>query len=60
MTVLALETRGVISEWTTGTSGHDRCCFRQEAIREKFEERHPIGTAARICYALGFWLGNRH
>ncbi|MER9844148.1 site-specific integrase [Mesorhizobium australicum] len=29
------------------------------AIREKFEERHPIGTAARTCYALGFWLGNR-
>jgi hypothetical protein len=27
------------------------------AIREKFEERHPIGTAARTCYALGFWLG---
>lgn len=29
------------------------------AIREKFEARHPIGTAARTCYALGFWLGNR-
>ncbi|MFI0849026.1 tyrosine recombinase XerC [Mesorhizobium sp. IMUNJ 23232] len=29
------------------------------AIREKFEERHAIGTAARTCYALGFWLGNR-
>ncbi|RWA60566.1 site-specific integrase [Mesorhizobium sp.] len=29
------------------------------AMREKFEERHPIGTAARTCYALGFWLGNR-
>ncbi|WP_258609269.1 tyrosine-type recombinase/integrase [Mesorhizobium sp. AR10] len=29
------------------------------SIREKFEARHPIGTAARTCYALGFWLGNR-
>ncbi|WP_424540478.1 hypothetical protein [Sinorhizobium medicae] len=29
------------------------------AIREQFEARHPIGTAARTCYALGFWLGNR-
>lgn len=29
------------------------------AIREKYEERHPIGTPARTCYALGFWLGNR-
>lgn len=29
------------------------------AIREKFEARHPIGSAARTCYALGFWLGNR-
>ncbi|MER9296986.1 site-specific integrase [Mesorhizobium sp. M0621] len=29
------------------------------AIREKFEQRHPIGTRARTCYALGFWLGNR-
>ncbi|RWD29537.1 MAG: integrase [Mesorhizobium sp.] len=28
-------------------------------IREKYEERHPIGTPARTCYALGFWLGNR-
>lgn len=28
-------------------------------IREKFEARHPIGSAARTCYALGFWLGNR-
>ncbi len=29
------------------------------AIREKYEERHPIGTPARTCYVLGFWLGNR-
>lgn len=29
------------------------------AIREKFEAHHPIGSAARTCYALGFWLGNR-
>lgn len=29
------------------------------AVREKYEERHPIGTPARTCYALGFWLGNR-
>lgn len=28
-------------------------------IREQFEARHPIGSAARTCYALGFWLGNR-
>jgi len=28
-------------------------------IREKFEARHPIGSAARTCYALAFWLGNR-
>jgi len=27
--------------------------------RQKFEARHPIGTAARTCYALGLWLGNR-
>lgn len=29
------------------------------AVREKFEAKHPIGSAARTCYALGFWLGNR-
>jgi integrase len=29
------------------------------AIREQFEARHPIGSAARTCYVLGFWLGNR-
>ncbi|RUW85917.1 site-specific integrase [Mesorhizobium sp. M1E.F.Ca.ET.063.01.1.1] len=29
------------------------------AVREKFEAKHPIGTPARTCYALGFWLGNR-
>lgn len=29
------------------------------AVREKYEERHPIGSPARTCYALGFWLGNR-
>ncbi|MER9403393.1 site-specific integrase [Mesorhizobium caraganae] len=29
------------------------------AIREKFEARHSIGTPARTCYVLGFWLGNR-
>ncbi|MER9796947.1 hypothetical protein NKJ36_07310 [Mesorhizobium sp. M0142] len=29
------------------------------AIREKFEAHHPIGSAPRTCYALGFWLGNR-
>ncbi|MBZ9777032.1 tyrosine recombinase XerC [Mesorhizobium sp. CO1-1-8] len=29
------------------------------AIREKFEARHPVGTPARTCYVLGFWLGNR-
>lgn len=29
------------------------------AIREKYEERHPIGSPARTCYVLGFWLGNR-
>ncbi|MER8955536.1 site-specific integrase [Mesorhizobium sp. M0833] len=28
-------------------------------IREKFEARHPIGSAPRTCYALAFWLGNR-
>jgi integrase len=27
--------------------------------REMFEARHAIGTAARTCYTLGFWLGNR-
>ncbi|BCG86683.1 hypothetical protein MesoLj113c_27930 [Mesorhizobium sp. 113-3-9] len=27
--------------------------------KEKYEERHTIGTPARTCYALGFWLGNR-
>ncbi|RUU58237.1 site-specific integrase [Mesorhizobium sp. M2C.T.Ca.TU.002.02.1.1] len=29
------------------------------AVREKFEAHHAIGTPARTCYALGFWLGNR-
>lgn len=29
------------------------------SVRERFEARHPIGSAARTCYALGFWLGNR-
>ncbi|MDF0697934.1 site-specific integrase [Rhizobium sp. MC63] len=29
------------------------------SIREKFEARHPPGTAARTCYALAFWLGSR-
>ncbi|MDX0254292.1 integrase [Sinorhizobium meliloti] len=28
-------------------------------IRQKYEARHPIGTAARTCYELAFWLGNR-
>ncbi|MEY9780544.1 tyrosine-type recombinase/integrase [Sinorhizobium fredii] len=27
--------------------------------REQYEARHPIGSAARTAYALGFWLGNR-
>ncbi|RAZ89480.1 integrase [Mesorhizobium hawassense] len=28
-------------------------------IREKFEAHHPVGSAARTCYSLAFWLGNR-
>lgn len=27
--------------------------------REKFEARWPIGSAARTCYVLALWLGNR-
>lgn len=27
--------------------------------QQKFEARWPIGTAARTCYVLGLWLGNR-
>jgi hypothetical protein len=30
-----------------------------EPIQLKFEARHAIGTAARTCYALAKWLGNR-
>src|SRR5690606_31564022 len=29
-----------------------------EAMK-KFEERWPVGTAARTCYGLALWLGNR-
>jgi integrase len=29
------------------------------AMRDRFEARHPVGSTARTCYALGFWLGNR-
>lgn len=32
--------------------------WTQEA-RKKFEARWPIGTAARTCYGLALWLGNR-
>jgi integrase len=28
-------------------------------VREQFEAFHPVGSAARTCYELGFWLGNR-
>ncbi|THK37678.1 integrase [Ensifer sp. MPMI2T] len=28
-------------------------------IRRRFEARHPPGSAARTCYALGLWMGNR-
>jgi integrase len=28
-------------------------------IMEKFEKRWPIGSAARTCYGLALWLGNR-
>lgn len=27
--------------------------------RRKFEERWPVGTTPRLCYALALWLGNR-
>lgn len=27
--------------------------------RDKFENRWPIGTTPRLCYALALWLGNR-
>jgi integrase len=30
-----------------------------EEEQEKFEARWPIGSAARTCYALALWLGNR-
>lgn len=30
-----------------------------EEIQAKFEARHAIGTAARTCYALAKWAGNR-
>ncbi|MBX5082125.1 tyrosine-type recombinase/integrase [Rhizobium lentis] len=30
-----------------------------EAERAQFEERWPVGSAARTCYGLALWLGNR-
>ncbi|RVJ02421.1 integrase [Sinorhizobium meliloti] len=30
-----------------------------EQIQLQFEEKHPIGSAARTCYALALWMGNR-
>lgn len=30
-----------------------------DAEMEAFEKRWPIGTTARLCYALALWLGNR-
>lgn len=28
-------------------------------LRQQFEARHPIGSAARTCYALALFIGNR-
>lgn len=30
-----------------------------DEICEQFEARHPLGSAARTCYALARWAGNR-
>ncbi|MFA1622833.1 tyrosine-type recombinase/integrase [Rhizobium mongolense] len=31
----------------------------QLAAREAFEAQHPPGSAARTCYSLALWMGNR-
>jgi integrase len=30
-----------------------------EEMLARFEARHPIGSAARTCYAMALWMGNR-
>lgn len=43
-------------KWRPGYKGWK--AWTPEAM-EKFELRWPPGTAARLCYALALWLGNR-
>lgn len=43
-------------EWRPAYSGWK--AWPHEAM-EKFEKRWPLGTAARTCYGLALWLGNR-
>lgn len=43
-------------EWRPACRGWK--AWPREAM-EQFERRWPIGTAARTCYGLALWLGNR-
>lgn len=43
-------------EWRPAYTGWK--AWPQEAMT-KFEERWPLGSAARTCYGLALWLGNR-
>ncbi|WP_246677201.1 tyrosine-type recombinase/integrase [Mesorhizobium sp. B3-1-8] len=43
-------------EWRPAYTGWK--AWPSEAM-QKFEQRWPLGTAARTCYGLALWLGNR-
>lgn len=43
-------------EWRPAYTGWK--AWPHEAM-QKFEQRWPLGTAARTCYGLALWLGNR-
>jgi hypothetical protein len=43
-------------EWRPAYTGWK--AWPREAMRQ-FEQRWPLGTAARTCYGLALWLGNR-
>lgn len=43
-------------EWRPAYAGWK--AWRVEAMKQ-FEQKHPAGTAARTCYGLALWLGDR-
>lgn len=46
----------MLPEYNPETDGHPPWTLEQ---LEQFERHHPIGSPARVAYALGLWLGNR-